>query len=283
LYICSSGKITGFMIQQKNDPLQLWHFRQLSQYNTIKHFVSGRSGGVSEGEIGSLNLSFRAGDTPLNVQENRSRLALSLGITPTQLFFPAQTHSIHVKRVESGTSADSLTDTDALISNSPGLCICVMSADCVPILMYDPVSKAVAAVHAGWRGTVGKILTSTVKAMQAAFGTHPRDIIAGIGPSICPEVYEVGEEVVQAALAAFGTKQGLITKEDGQGKGYFNLWEANRLQLLDLGVAADSIEVAGICTYRQSHQFFSARKSGNRAGRFAAGIMLVASAEACLR
>jgi YfiH family protein len=276
LYLRHSNHATGFMIQQKNDPLQLWHFEHLSQYNTIKHFVSGRAGGVSEGEIGPLNLSFRAGDTPENVQENRHRLALSLGITAAQLYFPAQTHSVHVKRVNPDTIPDSLTDTDALISDVRGLCICVMSADCVPILLYDPEKKAVGAVHAGWRGTVGKILTATVHAMQEAFGTNPEHIKAGIGPSICPEVYEVGEEVLEAALQAFGRKENLITNENGHGKGYFNLWEANRIQLTSLGVPDKAIEVAGICTYRQSHQFFSARKSGNRAGRFAAGIMLTA-------
>jgi YfiH family protein len=264
------------MIEQIYDSLKLWHFINLSPFPTIKHFVSGRSGGVSEGEMGSLNLSFRAGDTPQHVQENRNRLAQTLGISPIQLFFPAQTHSVHVKRVEPDTPTDSLTDTDALITNSPGLCICVMSADCVPVLLYDPVHKAVAAVHAGWRGTVGKILTATVKAMQSEFDSQPADIIAGIGPSICPEVYEVGGEVVEAAEQAFGRQTNLITNKNGQGKGYFNLWEANRMQLLNLGVPASSIEVAGICTYQQSHDFFSARKSGNRAGRFAAGIMVVA-------
>lgn len=262
------------MIQQTNDALKLWRFKILSQQTSIEHFISGRPGGVSEGEIGSLNLSFRAGDTPQNVQENRNRLAQSLGIAPVQLFFPAQTHSIHVKKVDPNTSSDSLIDTDALITNFPSICVCVMSADCVPILLYDPINKAVGAVHAGWRGTVGKIVTATVQAMQQAFGTRPADMIAGIGPSICPEVYQVGQEVIEAAIQAFGTKENLITNQNGEGKGFFNLWEANRMQLIGLGVRPEAIEVAGICTYQQSHQFFSARRSGNRAGRFAAGIML---------
>ncbi|MDO1447934.1 peptidoglycan editing factor PgeF [Rhodocytophaga aerolata] len=262
------------MIQQTTDSLKLWQFHNLSQHKGIKHFISGRSGGVSEGEIGSLNLSFRAGDTRENVQENRSRLAYALGISPEQLFFPAQTHSIHVKKVEPGTQSASLTDTDALVTNSPGQCICVMSADCVPILLYDPVKEAVGAVHAGWRGTVGKIVTATVQAMQQEFGTKPADLIAGIGPSICPEVYQIGEEVIEAVLQTFGKEANLISNQNGEGKGYFNLWEANRIQLLNLGVQPTSIEVAGICTYQQSDQFFSARKSGNRAGRFAAGILI---------
>jgi copper oxidase (laccase) domain-containing protein len=112
--------------------------------------------------------------------------------------------------------------------------------------------------------------------MQKKFHTEPADLLVGIGPSICPDVYEVGEEVINAAVNAFGAKQNLITRENGQGKGYFNLWEANRLQLLSLGVKPDSIEIAGICTYQHSDQFFSARKSSNQAGRFAAGIMLKA-------
>ncbi len=260
-------------LQYKNVPL--WNFENLLKFTNLKHFVSGRAGGVSEGEIGALNLSFRAGDTPQNVEENRRRLAEALGITPARLFFPAQTHSSRVQRVAAQTNPDTLTDTDALITNTPGICICVMSADCVPILLYDPVRKAVGAVHAGWRGTVGKILAATVQEMQAEFGTNPVDIIAGIGPSICPDVYEVGPEVIEATQQAFGSKKGVIAKENAQGKGYFNLWEANRMQLLAAGVRASSIEVAGICTYQNSDEFFSARKSGNKAGRFAAGIMLI--------
>ncbi len=263
------------MIQLTYNNLPLWNFNGLLKYKGIKHFVSGRNGGVSDGEMGALNLSFRAGDTPQNVQENRRRLAVALGIPPAHLFFPAQTHSNRVQRVDAHTNPDTLTDTDALITNIPGLCICVMSADCVPILLYDPVHRVVGAVHAGWRGTVGKILTTTIQAMQTQFGTNPKHLITGIGPSICPEIYEVGNEVIEAAVNSFGTKQGVIDKENGQGKGYFNLWEANRIQLLTLGVPAASVEIAGICTYQNSEQFFSARKSGNKAGRFAAGIMLV--------
>ena len=128
--------------------------------------------------------------------------------------------------------------------------------------------------HAGWRGTVSKILTLTVQALQQQYGTQPADVVAAIGPSICPEVYEVGAEVIDAVEQAFGSKEMLITRENGQGKGHFNLWEANRVQLLALGVKPANIEVAGICTYQNSDAFFSARRSGSLAGRFSAGILL---------
>lgn len=265
------------MIQHTYSALTLSHFELLRQFKAITHFVSERSGGISEGELGSLNLGLRAGDEPHKPIENRRRLAAALGISYENLIFPAQTHSNTVQVVHADTKPEALADTDALITHVPDRCICVMSADCVPILLYDPVRQVVGAVHAGWRGTVGKILTTTVQAMQEHFGTQPKDLLAGIGPSICPEVYEVGEEVVMAVQEAFGSTAGLINNLNGQGKGFLNLWEANRLQLLHLGVSAGSIEVAGLCTYQNSERFFSARKSGNRAGRFAAGIMLNAN------
>jgi YfiH family protein len=244
------------MIQQTFSALTLSRFSNLAQFDSIMHYVSERSGGVSRGEIGTLNLSFSAGDDPEHVKENRSRIAQALGITSGQLVFPSQTHSDRVQVVDTSTKPEQLTQTDALITRTPGLCISVMSADCVPV-----------------RGTVSKILTKTVLAMQRHFGSAPENLVAGIGPSICPEVYEVGEEVLAAAAAAFDSTEAILS-QNGNGKGYFNLWEANRLQLLAMGVPAASIEVASICTYQNSHRFFSARKSGSKAGRFAAGILL---------
>lgn len=254
--------------------LPLWQFNNLQNQSGIRHFVSGRAGGVSSGEVGTFNLSFKVVDSAENVRENRRRLAEAMQVLPEHLLFPAQTHSTNVRLVQAHTHGDDLTNTDALITNVPDRCICVMSADCVPILLYDPVQRAVGAVHAGWRGTVGKILSRTVEAMQSNYNTRPKNLLAGIGPSICPQVYEVGAEVLAAVRETFGNVNGLIDRENAGGKGYLNLWEANRVQLLQAGVPAASIEVAGICTYQQSNDFFSARKSGNRAGRFAAGIRL---------
>jgi polyphenol oxidase len=263
-----------YMHLKSKHNVPLWQFESLAYYREVNHFVSGRQGGVSKGALDSFNLSYKVNDVHEHVVENRRRLALAIGVEPNRLVFPTQTHSNNIKRVLANIPQDDLEDTDALITNVPALCIAVMSADCVPVLLYDPVQKAVAAIHAGWRGTVGKILTATVQAMQAQFNTNPANLLVGIGPSICPEVYEVGSEVLHAAQASFGTLAGLARPASESGKGYFNLWEANRIQLLALGVKQENIEVAGICTYTEHDAFFSARHSGNSAGRFAAGIVL---------
>ncbi len=261
------------MISIQFDNLQLWQFSNLSKCNEINHFVSGRKGGCSTGELGGLNLSFKINDTELNVLQNRKLLSLAMNVAENHVVFPDQTHSDKVavlKSLESG--GESLSNTDALITNLKGVCIAVMSADCVPILLYDKSNKAIGAVHAGWRGTVSKILDKTVEAMEKEFGTKPSDLIAGIGPSISPEIYEVGQEVIDAAENAFGNITSMVNKKEG--KTFFNLWEANRFQLISKQLNPENIEVAGICTYQNADEFFSARKSLNKAGRFGAGIVI---------
>lgn len=258
----------------QNHSLPLWQFEALAHEKNIRHYVSGREGGRSEGELGALNLSYKVGDDPLKVTQNRQLLASEFSIAPDKLIFPVQTHSNHVKRVNANTSSESLEDTDAIVTNEKEILVSVMSADCVPVLLYDPVKQAVAAIHAGWRGTMAAIVSETIALMQKEFGSDPSSFLAAIGPSICDEVYEVGEEVIRAVEKLYGSKNGIISREQ-DGKGFCNLWEANRIQLLRAGVKAENIEVAGLCTYKNADLFFSARKSGNKAGRFAAGIMLV--------
>jgi len=252
--------------------LPLWQFNIFSAQAEVAHYVSGKEGGVSENS--TLNLGYKTGDKRQNVEINRNLIAASLGINPDKLIFPDQTHSVNVRLVNATTSAKDLLNTDALISNYPGVCISVLSADCVPILLYDPVKKAVGAVHAGWRGTVGKLLEKTIQAMMDNFGTNPSDLIVGIGPSIYPQAYEVGEEVITAAKQAFNNTEGILLPSQKPGKAYFNLWEANSRQAIDKGVLPERIEVAKLCTYTNSDQFFSARKVKNQPGRFAAGIMI---------
>lgn len=252
--------------------LKLWQFQKLSEYKTITHFVTGREGGVSEGEMGSLNLSFNVGDHPENVKENRRILAYAIGISESRLCFPVQTHTTNVGVVCDDSSALDFPDTDALITNKKGICLAVMSADCVPVLLYDPLVNAVAAIHAGWKGTVGKIVTATIEAMKKEYNARPEQIIAAIGPSICAKVYEVGEEVIERVKEAF--PHSCLLNSSTQGKAYFDLWNANKLQLMEMGVREENIEIAGKCTFLNSDLFFSARKSGYKAGRFAAGVML---------
>jgi YfiH family protein len=259
-----------FKIQQKDLPL--WQFENLSVQKDIRHFVSCREGGFSKGAMGSLNLSFKVGDDATLVSKNRNKLAEAFDVSPDKLIFPVQTHSSHVKIVTKDTKPEELEDTDAIITAEKGILISVMSADCVPILLYDTKTKVVAAIHAGWRGTMAWIVKKTIQKMEAEYNSDTNNFIACIGPSISEEVYEVGEEVITAVEKVYGTKTGIISKEQN-GKGFCNLWEANRIQLIKSGVKDENIEVAGLCTFKHSDIFYSYRKDGARAGRFAAGIM----------
>jgi len=260
------------MIEEKIKSLPLWQFEKLKPFTSIRHYVSGRRGGVSSGEKSTLNLSFKVGDNPEDVNKNRKKISDRFDIRQNDLVFPVQTHSVNVGIIDS--DEQTFDDTDALVCNKEGVCISVMSADCVPVLFFDPVEKVIGAAHAGWKGTVGKIAARTVHVMINQFNCSPSNILACIGPSISPEVYQVGKEVIEEVIKSFGSKEGLIQSETSDGKAYFDLWEANKKQLLDIGIQSEHIEVAGICTFKNAHEFFSARHSKNQAGRFAAGIML---------
>jgi YfiH family protein len=205
--------------------------------------------------------------------ENREKLAAALGISPEQLVFPRQTHTSCVAEIYGLPKAEP-EETDAMITNQPGICLCVQTADCVPILLFDPKQNVVAAIHAGWRGTVKKIAVEAIQKMKSSFHSAAKDILTIIGPSIGPEVYEVGDEVVQAVLKEIPNAEKTLYK-NSSGKFHFNLWEANRQIVLDCGLTPENIEVLGECTFHQSEKYFSARREGIKTGRLVSGIMLL--------
>lgn len=206
------------------------------------------------------------------IWDNRRLLAGNLKISPGQLLFPRQTHSANVLVIDDFPTKE-LDDTDALITNRKSICICVQTADCVPVFLFDPLKEVVAIVHSGWRGTVQKIAGKTVEAMVSRFGISPQNILAAIGPSIGPDVYEVGDEVVNKVCNSFDVTGNLISKHT-TGKYHFNLWEANRQILTDKGVSPDNIEIAGECSFLLNEKYYSARKEGVETGRMVSGIML---------
>jgi YfiH family protein len=248
--------------------LSLWEFDHLSVQPGIGHFVTDRNSNA-EGE--PFTLSFSSTPDRALVTENRRLLAESMDVPEYALFLPSQVHKTRIVHVSSATTKNDLLETDALITQQPGLCIAVMSADCVPIVLYDARNNVVAAVHSGWRGTVSRILEKTLNEMRAQYGTRGEDIIAGIGPSVSAASYEVGEEVITAVQEAFHSTIDLLTHTRPQ-KAQLDLWNANRHQLIEFGVPEIQIEVSNLCTVIHNHAFFSARKGD--AGRFAAGIVL---------
>lgn len=229
-------------------------------------FSTRRKGGVSRGAYASLNANPYCGDNPEHVARNRSILAAELGLEPQHLVVPHQVHGTEVAVVDGLASPEGV---DAVLTQTPGICVCVSTADCIPVLLYDPLQQAVAAVHAGWRGTVADIVGKTLSSMQTHFGTRPSDVRAVIGPGIGLQAFEVGDEVYEAFLAA-GFPMELIARREG--KWHIDLWEANRWLLGRQGV--EQIHLSGICTYQHQEDFFSARRLGIRSGRILNGIFI---------
>jgi YfiH family protein len=248
--------------------LGLWQFSTLKRENGIQHFVTDRN---SNADAEPYTLSFSSTPDMDLVIRNRSLLAEVMCIPASRLLFPSQVHKTQIVHVTNTTLIKDMLDTDALITNESELCVAVMAADCVPILLFDKRNNAIGAVHSGWRGTVAKILEKTLLKMKDSFGTQGNNLIVGIGPSVCQESYEVGEEVIREVETAFGSDTQLMIKRGAQ-KALLNLWEANRIQLLEFGVPSENIEVSNLCTVKNNNHFFSARKGD--VGRFCAGIML---------
>lgn len=248
----------------------------------ITAFSTQRAGGVSVENYASFNANHYCGDNPAHVAENRARLCRMLGIEDSHLILPHQTHSTHVLDIGETflqLSADERTavleDIDAVITQQRNLCICVSTADCIPVLLHDTQHHVVAAIHAGWRGTCGRIVEKTLLQMQETYGTEPACVKAAIGPGISLDSFEVGDEVY-AAFQENGFTMEPISRRYPAGAGekwHIDLWECNRLQLTQMGVPAHQIEVAGICTYKAHEEYFSARRLGIKSGRILTGIM----------
>ena len=271
------------MLETHLQSLSTFRFQNLSKQSRVGHFVSTRIGGLSPPPYESLNLGFHVGDIAKTVLKNRERLAANIGILLSDFTIAKQVHSGTVTIVTEGMRGSGAADldtaveaTDAMVTDVPHLCLTVLMADCVPILFLDPQKRVVGAVHAGWRGTVKLVVQNTVNTLKEKFSCKLTDVLVGIGPSIGPCHYEVGSEVISQVEAIRGSTDGYINNESPDGKGYFNLWEANKRQIIEAGIPGQNIEVAEICTYCNAHLFFSERHQRGRTGRFGAGIMLSA-------
>ena len=256
---------------------------------------STRRGGVSTGYLESLNLGVHRGDEWKNVYENYRRLGAAVGFTPEQTVFTRQTHTDVVARVGAADRGDGLfrevePERDGIYTDEPGVALVCFSADCTPILLHDPVHHAVAAVHAGWRGTAKGIAARCVEAMTRDFGTDPADLQAAIGPCIGPCCFETGPEVRAAMLASLGEEAEQFIRpasqvrhserseesvSPGANEKFFpDLKALNALWLRRAGVR--TIDVSADCTRCQPERFWSHRAVGNARGSLAAVIMLTA-------
>ncbi len=248
---------------------QMLGYGIMKPYSNIFGFSTTRHGGCGEGAYATFNCTHYCGDRFEHVKANLENLAASLPERPRVFVIPRQTHTTNVRVITDIPTEEELQDVDAVVTHLKGFCLCVSTADCVPILIYDKAKQVMAAVHAGWRGTVGRIVEKTLEAMKSHYGTDGKDVIACIGPSISLESFEVGDEVYDAFAEAGFDMNRIARKYE---KWHLDLWEANRMQLLAHGVLPEHIEVAGICTYRCHEDFFSARRLGIKSGRILSGI-----------
>lgn len=244
------------------------------QFNTIqtRHALFTRHGGVSPDPWGSLNVGGTVGDDLERVRWNRNLSFEALHREPETIFDVWQVHSADVVCARSPRSLDeSYRQADVILTDKVDVTLFMRFADCVPILLHDPCQGVVGLAHAGWMGTLRDVATVTVEAMIKNYGCRPADLIAGIGPSIGPDHYEIGADVILQVMQKHGDESELFLKSH-RGKIHFNLWEANRLALERAGVG--SIEVSGICTACHTDDWYSHRAEKGRTGRFGALISL---------
>jgi hypothetical protein len=266
----------------------------------VEHCFTTRLGGVSEGMFATMNLSFTRGDRRECVETNYRRLADAMKVDFEKFVFTDQTHTVNVRRVTAEDAGKGLTrerdyqDVDGLITNEPGIVLSTFFADCVPLYFVDSVHRAIGLSHSGWRGTVGRMGQVTIEAMTEAYGTRPEELLCAIGPSICQDCYEVGEDVAEAFRKAFpGHEQELLkerqreqkllqectgkiteTGSKSEKKYLLDLWKANEIVLTEVGVKLEHIAVTDICTCCNPDVLFSHRASHGKRGNLGGFLCL---------
>ena len=253
----------------------------------VMAFSSTRKGGYSEGNYGEFNINHYCGDSEEAIRLNRCLLCQLLQIKDDHLIMPHQIHQTKIMvvdeafmRLPASERKASLEGVDALMTDISGICIGVSTADCIPVLLYDKVHRASCAIHAGWRGTVKRIVEKAVAKMIDVYGSSPENLVAQIGPGIHLESFEVGNEVYEAF-----TQEGFQMKSISQRfpvadgsvlcKWHIDLPSCNRQQLLASGIPSSQIAVSEVCSYQHSETYFSARRLGINSGRIFTGILML--------
>ena len=252
----------------QNTGLRFYQFESLA----VLHAVFTRHGGVSPKPWASLNLGGTVGDEVERVRRNRFLSFEAMGCQPESIFDVWQVHSADVVCADAPrTYEEPYQKADIILTDKPDVTLFMRFADCVPILVHDPRLCVIGVSHAGWLGTVRDVAGMTINTMHERYGSNPADVIACIGPSIGPDHYEVGEDVIAQVKQTFGSDANLMLALHGE-RVHFDLWKANQYLLERAGV--NQIELAGICTACHTEDWFSHRAEKGRTGRFGALISL---------
>lgn len=257
-------------------------FKALEDTGMVINGFSTRLGGASKGRFATMNFSYSRKDDPADVLENFTRMADALGVERDRMVVSYQTHTTNVRRVTREDEGKGVIrerdyrNVDGLITDVPGITLVTFYADCVPLYLVDPVHHAIGLSHSGWRGTVRRMGQVTMDAMKEAFGTRPEDVTACIGPSICRDCFEVGEEVAEAFAGAFDPKyrDALYRANAKPGKYQLDLWKANEIIFQEAGVPKEQIHTTNICTMCNSDYLFSHRRVGEERGNLAAFLSI---------
>lgn len=266
---------------KESNGVYYFQFPLLEKSGIVMHGFSTKIGGVSKGVYAQMNLGVSRGDDPEAVLENYRRIANVLHMPWERMVLSHQTHTTNIRVVTEKDAGAGLVkkrdyeNVDGLITNIPNLPLVTFYADCVPLYFVDPVHRAIGLSHSGWRGTVKRMGQCTVEAMKAEYHSRPEDILACIGPSICSECYEVGEEVAQEFEKAFLPAQNeQILKQKPDGKYLLNLWKANEIILLEAGIKKEHLAITDVCTKCNPDLLYSHRVMGNQRGNLAAFLCL---------
>lgn len=268
------------LTEQDQNSVKYLTFPLLENCGLVRHGFSTRLGGVSTGMYESMNFGYARGDEPAAVLENYKRMARALGVDPKRMVVSFQTHTTNVRICtpeDAGKGVFSereYTDVDGLMTDVPGMTLVTLYADCVPLYFVDPVHRAIALSHSGWRGTVHRMGAETVRRMGEAFGTKPEDLLCAVGPSICKDCYEVSEDVAEAFQKEFPAHAADILEAKGHGKYQLDLWRANEIVLREAGVKGSRIQTTDICTCCNPGLLFSHRASQGKRGNLGAFLCL---------
>ncbi|HSM24569.1 MAG TPA: peptidoglycan editing factor PgeF [Anaerolineaceae bacterium] len=257
------------MIVTEKNNLKFLQFNNFPS-DKLTHGIFTRAGGVSDQSYSSLNVGGTTGDSRINVVENRNRIFEVFDKPYSSIYDVWQVHSEKVVYANAPRKeGESHLKADAIITDAKNVSLFMQFADCVPILFYDSQKNVCGIAHAGWQGTVKRIVQKTIRFMITKFGSDPKHILAGIGPSIGPDHYEIGNDVVKQVEEKLEEFSNQIVFHRNQ-KLYLDLWSANKLLLLQCGVT--QIETADICTACNLGDWYSYRMEGQRSGRF--GVLL---------